>query len=95
MKITIYGWRVRRLELHFAYLPRPRSGGCRSSHLRFLRTVDDHSCPPLSAVRQSAADPARTNRVRSRPVVDALAEGPSAMRDRTAVRTVDRESQRG
>jgi hypothetical protein len=63
---------VGRLELHVTSLPRPRSGGHRSDDLRFLRTSGDRSCPPLSAVRLSAADPARTKRVRPSSARDAL-----------------------
>jgi hypothetical protein len=51
---------VGRLELHFGRLVHPRSGGCRSSDLRFLRTPADRWYPLLSVVSRSAADPART-----------------------------------
>jgi hypothetical protein len=50
-----------RLELHSARLLHTRSGGCRSSDLRFVRPSADRSCPLLSAVRRSAADPLRTS----------------------------------
>jgi hypothetical protein len=66
------GSRVGRLELHVTSLPRPRSGGYRSDDLRFLRTSGDRSCPPLSVVRLSAADPARTKRVQPSSARDAL-----------------------
>jgi hypothetical protein len=49
------------LELHSARLLHTRSGGCRSSDLRFVRPSADRSCPLLSAVRRSAADPPRTS----------------------------------
>jgi hypothetical protein len=52
---------VGRLELHVACLPRPRSEGCRRGDLRFERTSGDRSCPLLSVVCPSAADPARTD----------------------------------
>jgi hypothetical protein len=55
---------VGRLELHFACLTCTRSGGCRPSNLRFRRTFGDRSCPPLSTVCRSAADPARTKAAR-------------------------------
>jgi hypothetical protein len=51
---------VGRLELHVACLRRLRSGAYRWSHLWVLGTFSDRSCPLLSAVRRSAADPART-----------------------------------
>lgn len=60
-----------RLEFHVACLRRPRSGGTRPSDLPNRRTFGDRSCPLLSAVYPSAADPARTDdgsrSVRSRP----------------------------
>src|SRR4029453_12198787 len=57
------GSRVGRLELHFTHLLHSRSGGCRPRDLRVRRTSSDRSCPPLSAVCHSAADPARTKGV--------------------------------
>jgi hypothetical protein len=54
------GSRVGRLELHCALLLHPRSEGCRLSDLRFCRTSGVRSCPLLSVVHHSAADPART-----------------------------------
>jgi hypothetical protein len=52
---------VGRLELHCTHLLRSRSGGCRPRDLRVWRTSGDRSCPPLSTVCHSAADPARTS----------------------------------
>jgi hypothetical protein len=72
--------RVRRLELICARLRHPRSEGCRSSDLRFRLTFGDRSCPLLSAVHPSAADPARTEeRFRPRRVADAF--GAPVLRD--------------
>ena len=68
------GSRVGRLELHGARLRHTRSGGCRLSDLRFQRMSGDRSCPLLSAVDPSGADPARTRPqipADSRPVADA------------------------
>jgi hypothetical protein len=63
---------VGRLELHCTCLPRPRPGGCSRSDLRFRRTFGVRSCPLLSAVHLSAADPGRTEeRFRFRAVADA------------------------
>jgi hypothetical protein len=57
---------VGRLELHVACLLRPRSGAYKHSDLRFLaRSVSAPArCCPRFAL--SAADPARTGRLRSR-----------------------------
>jgi hypothetical protein len=71
---------VGRLELHVACLRRLRPGAYRSSHLWVLGTFSDRSCPLLSAVRRSAADPARTEwSFRSRLVADAF--GAPVLRD--------------
>jgi hypothetical protein len=51
---------VGRLELHFACLHHPRSGGHRPSDLGFRRISSDRSCPLLSVTFPSAADRART-----------------------------------
>jgi hypothetical protein len=77
-----------RLELHIARFPRPRSGACRRSDLRFQDASGDRSCPLLSMVHPSAADPAQTNTRGSGPV---RARTPpalrsSATRDRSAGR---------
>jgi hypothetical protein len=69
-----------RLKLHVACLRRLRSGAYRWSHLWVLGTFSDRSCPLLSAVRRSAADPARTEwSFRSRLVADAF--GAPVLRD--------------
>jgi hypothetical protein len=71
---------VGRLELHVARLPHPRSEGHRSSELRFQRAHSVRSCPLLSMVHRSGADPARTElEFRSRPVADAF--GAPVLRD--------------
>jgi hypothetical protein len=52
---------ARRLELHGARLVHTRSEGCRWSDLLIWLMFGDCSCPLLSAVHPSAADPARTD----------------------------------
>jgi hypothetical protein len=52
---------VRRPELHCARLLGARSGACRRSDQRFQQTSSDRSCPLLSMVPPSVADPPRTN----------------------------------
>jgi hypothetical protein len=84
---TIMTARVGRLELHYGPLLRTRSGGCRWKDLRIPRTAGGRSCPLLSVVDRSAADPARTERG-SGPVWSRtpLALRSSATRDRSAGR---------
>ena len=57
----VYEHRVGRLELHCGRLLRSRPGGCRGSDRRFPGTSIDRSCPLLSMVPPSVADPARTD----------------------------------
>jgi hypothetical protein len=60
---------VGRLELHYGRLLRSRSAGYRRSELRFQRASDDRSCPLLSVVHRSTADPVRTEEGSGRHVV--------------------------
>ena len=70
-----------RLELHSTPLLRSRSESCRRSDLQFRQTSGVRSCPLLSVVCRSAADPARTAEVRPLLVVDASGAAVVTIRD--------------
>jgi hypothetical protein len=70
--VTCYWrWRVGRFELHCTLYSRPRPGVCEAVELRLFRTLGDRGYPLLSIGSPAGTDPS-ADRVRSRPVADAI-----------------------